>query len=169
MTKKIEFFRNMGKYKNWKPNFFVQKIKQAYYSNGFTDAFVESSGRKGIGKTAFSLLCGYQVYGDWDMALDHLFFTPKLALESLRERLLVAKEKKQSVKRVPYLIIDDATMSLNKSRWFLPGIQDFSEYYSLIRTCCASVLFTGPSLRLPESIACDISRNTKTLNQHASQ
>lgn len=156
MTKKQEYFPNLGGYPEWKPNQFVQKIKQAYYNRGFTDGFIESSGRKGVGKTSLCLIIGKQVYGTYEQALDHLYFTPKLALESLRALMKDSKKTGNPVKRVPYIIIDDATMSLNKSRWWLPGIQDFAEFYGIIRSCCASVIFSGPSLRLPESISCDI-------------
>ena len=50
----------------------AKMIKKAYRINGFVGAIVY--GKQGYGKSSYALKTAYQIYEDWDKALDSLVF-----------------------------------------------------------------------------------------------
>jgi len=116
-------------------------IKRAYERNGYVSAIV--FGEMGIGKTSYALHVAAQVYGSWDKALDCLFFKPQDAIRVMRKAL-------DSGKRIPVLIMDDAGFWLGKLTWWERQKVMFMDFYNLIRTVCAGIIFTSPTDELPK-------------------
>ena len=119
-----------------KPTLIAELTKKAYERNGFIDALI--FGDKGSGKSVYALISAYQVYGDWDQALDHIFFDPLDALETMMKAYF-------NDERVKLLILDDAGLWLGKLGWWEHGKVKFSELYNVIREVCSCVVFTSPT------------------------
>ena len=115
-------------------------IKRAYRTNGYVSAGV--IGEMGIGKTSYALHVASEIYG-WDKALQYLFFKPQDAVRVMRKAL-------DSGKRIPLLIMDDAGFWLSKLTWWEEHKVVFMDFYNLIRTVCASIIFTCPGDELPK-------------------
>jgi len=122
----------------------ARSIKEAYEKDELVDAVIWGS--KGYGKSVYSLLILYEVYGSWPEALKHLWFNP----EPLRKRILYNLENDI---RVPLEVIDDASMHLSKRSWNEWKIKRFGNAYNAIREVCGGFLFTSPN---KEDIAKDI-------------
>jgi len=115
-------------------------IKRAYRTNGYVSAGV--IGEMGIGKTSYALHVASEIYG-WDKVLQYLFFKPQDAIQVMRKAL-------DSGKRIPLLIMDDAGFWLGKLTWWEEHKVVFMDFYNLIRTVCASIIFTCPGDELPK-------------------
>ncbi len=111
-------------------------IKTAYKYEKFVSALVY--GDQGVGKTSYALHVAYEIYGDWDKVLDHLFFNPFDSIELLTNALIEGK-------RIQLIIMDDAGMWLGKTRWWSPDKAAFAELYNIIRSICSAVIFTTPA------------------------
>jgi len=114
----------------------AQLAEYAMKNNGFIDALI--FGDKGGGKSVYALISAYQLYGDWDEALNHLFFDPFDALKLMKDALYAEE-------RIPLIIMDDAGLWLGKMEWWDKRKVRFSEFYNVVREVCACVVFTTPS------------------------
>ena len=132
--------------------FMSRLIQKAYTTEGFLSALV--FGPQGIGKTSYTLHVAHEVYGDWDLALDHLFFNPLDAIDLLEKAL-------DESKRIPLIIMDDAGLWLGKSQWWESGKVEFAEFFDIIRTICSAVIFTTPSDNLMSRLSKEIMLRVK--------
>ncbi len=115
-------------------------IERAHETEGFISAFIYGS--QGTGKTSYSLHVAADVYGCWNTALKHLFFSPLDAIDKMLKTLerLEAGEGE----RIKVLIMDDAGIWLSKSTWWEDSKQEFAELFDLIRSVCSCVIFNSP-------------------------
>ena len=127
-------------------------IERAYEREGFISALI--FGSQGIGKTSYALHVAKDVYGDWDTALDHLFFDPKDAIK----RIYSAFSKRE---RVKVIILDDAGLWLGKSQWWKKEKLEFAEFFDIIRTVCSAVIFTTPADNLLSRLSHEIKLRIK--------
>jgi hypothetical protein len=117
-------------------------ISNAYKWYDFASAFV--IGPQGIGKTTYAMLVAYEVYGDWDMVLDNLYFDPKEALPRFKEALRTGR-------RLPLVVFDDAGMHLSKylvssGREGFHLARQLNALINLARTLTAGVIYTSPDM-----------------------
>ena len=118
-------------------------IKIAYKNDGVISAYVY--GDFGYGKTSYALWTAYEVLGRWDRVLDYLFFDPFEAVKVM-ERVISRDE------RLPIIIMDDAGLCLDKMTWWESSKVAFMEFFNLIRSVTAGIIFTTPSEELPKQI-----------------
>ncbi len=116
-------------------------IKQAMKYNGVVVAHIY--GDFGFGKTSYALWVAYNVLGSWNNVLNHLFFTP-------REALVAVEKAIKTGHRLPIMIMDDAGLWLDRLTWWQEDKVAFMEFFNLIRSVAAGVLFTTPSEDLPK-------------------
>lgn len=119
----------------------AELIKEAYRNNGIVVAYV--FGPFGYGKTSYALWTAYHVYGSWEKALSHLYFSP---LEAMPEMHRAA----DTGKRIPLIIFDDAGLWLDKMTWWEQHKIAFVKFFNIIRSIAAGVIFTCPSTELPK-------------------
>ncbi|OYT54731.1 MAG: hypothetical protein B6U76_07115 [Desulfurococcales archaeon ex4484_217_2] len=118
-------------------------VKQAYKRNGVVTAYVY--GEFGHGKTSYALWVAYEVLGSWGKVLNHLFFEP-------REAVRVMGKAIDSGKRLPIIIMDDAGLWLDRLTWWEEDKVAFMQFFNLVRSIAAGVIFTTPSQELPKQI-----------------
>jgi len=118
-------------------------IRVAYRRNGIVSAYVY--GDFGFGKTSYALWTAYEVLGSWDKVLNYLFFNPKEAINTIGEAIYKGV-------RLPIIIMDDAGLWLGKLTWWEEDKVAFMEFYNLIRSVSAGIIFTAPVDDLPKSI-----------------
>ena len=118
-------------------------IKQAYSRNGVISAYVY--GEFGYGKTSYALWTAYEVLGSWRKVLNYLFFDPGEAVKVMAKAIYTDK-------RLPIIIMDDAGLWLDKLTWWQEEKVAFMEFFNLIRSVTAGVIFTTPSEELPKQI-----------------
>lgn len=102
-------------------------------------------GEFGIGKTSYALWVCYYVLKSFKKCLEHLFFDPLEALEVI-DRAVKTGE------RLPVIILDDSGLWLNRSTWWEKSKVAFTEFFNLIRSVSAGVIFTSPGLELPSQL-----------------
>ena len=117
-------------------------ILKAVKHNGFVSALIY--GEMGVGKTSYALHVGSEVYG-WNKVLNYLYFKPQEAIKAMRKAL-------ERGERIPLIIMDDVGYWLGKLTWWEPQKVAFMDFYNLIRSVCASVLFTCPTDEIPKTI-----------------
>jgi len=107
---------------------------------GYDQLFI--IGEQGCGKTSYALLVAYEVYEDWDEALNHLFFDPAPAFEMMEDAL-------HTRERIPLLIFDDAgihfskyLISINKEGFWKAMM--INSLINIIRSVCCATIFTSP-------------------------
>ena len=131
---------------------FTRKVLSAHRRYDFESLFIV--GPQGMGKTTYALLVLYEVYRDWDKALNHLVFDAREALPKLknalksRHRALLSKRAWE--KRIKLLVFDDAGVHLSKylfhtSDGFKLAVA-MNALYNLIRSVCSAVIFTSPDM-----------------------
>jgi len=118
-------------------------IEKAYRNNGVVTAYIY--GDFGQGKTSYSLWVAYRVLGSWDDVLDHLFFDPEEAVNVMGEAISKGK-------RLKLIIMDDAGLWLDRLTWWEEKKVAFMNFFNLIRSVSAGVLFTTPTQELPKQI-----------------
>ncbi len=118
-------------------------IRAAYKNNGVVVAYVY--GDFGFGKTSYALWTAYEVLGSWDRVLKYLFFTPAEAIKTMAKAI-------DSGKRLPIIIMDDAGLWLDRLTWYDEHKILFMEFFNLIRSVAAGVIFTTPSEELPKQL-----------------
>jgi len=118
-------------------------IKKAIKGEAVVTAYV--FGEFGFGKTSYALWTAYEVLGDWGKVLKHLFFEPEEAIEVMGKAI-------ESGERLPIIIMDDAGLWLDKLTWWEEDKVAFMEFFNLIRSVAAGVIFTTPSEELPKQI-----------------
>lgn len=118
-------------------------IKIAYRKNGVITAYVY--GEFGHGKTSYALWTAYEVLGSWKKVLKYLFFSPQEAVKVMGEAI-------ETGKRLPIIIMDDAGLWLDRLTWWEEDKVAFMEFFNLIRSIAAGVIFTTPSEELPKMI-----------------
>jgi len=133
-------------------------IKAALRREGVVTTYVY--GDFGYGKTSYALWTAYEVYGDWEEVLKHLFFDPLDAVKVM-ERAVRRGE------RIPVMIMDDAGLWLDKLTWWEEDKVAFMQFFNLIRSVAAGVIFTVPSEDLPKAIRrkCLFRVNTRPISR----
>ena len=109
-------------------------IKRSYSYYGFTSAFIY--GPQGVGKTTYAMKVLYHIYGSWDEALKHTYFT----LDELRPVLEQAVEERQ---RLRAILLDDAGISLQKLEWYSKPSIWFGKLFNLARSVAGGIIFTS--------------------------
>jgi len=118
-------------------------IKLAYKRDGVITAYVY--GEFGHGKTSYALWTAYEVLGSWKKVLKYLFFSPQEAVKAMEKAI-------ETGKRLPIIIMDDAGLWLDRLTWWEEDKIAFMEFFNLIRSIAAGVIFTTPSEELPKMI-----------------
>jgi len=108
---------------------------------GFESAFI--IGPQGCGKTTYAMLVAYEIYKDWDKVLHYIVFDPLEIMDEIEQAL-------DTEKRIPLIVFDDAGVHLSKylfhtSEGFKLAIA-MNALFNLMRTVCASVIFTSPDM-----------------------
>jgi hypothetical protein len=125
------------------PLVLTQLIERAWKYDGVVTAYVY--GDFGSGKTSYALWVAYELLGDWDAVLRHLFFSPREAAKAMKACI-------DKGKRMKIIIMDDAGLWLDRSTWWEEDKVMFSQFFNLIRSIAAGVVFTTPAQELPRSI-----------------
>jgi len=123
--------------------FLASLIKWAINNNGIVIAYVY--GPMGYGKTSYALWTAYEVLGDWDKVLDHLFFDLDEALDFMYRHIMRGR-------RIPIMILDDAGFFLNRLTWWEKPKVEFMELFNLARSIAASIIFTSPTEEIPRQL-----------------
>ena len=118
-------------------------IKRAQKTDMVITAYVY--GEFGHGKTSYALWTAYEVLGSWNKVLDHLFFDPAEAVQIMEKAVNTGE-------RLPIIIMDDAGLWLDRLTWWETDKVAFIEFFNLIRSIVAGVIFTTPSEELPRQI-----------------
>jgi len=115
----------------------IADICRAYQVNGWE--FIEVWGKKSWGKTTIALLFLGEFFNwDWDEVFDHhLCFT----LEQFAQLMVRARD---IGKRNPVILWDDAAVFMGKYRWNEEAVQEFSEFFTGIRTYLNCLIVTSP-------------------------
>jgi len=121
----------------------AELIRAAIRYNGVVTAYVY--GPFGYGKTSYALWTAYEVLGSWSNVLKHLFFHPKEVIDAIGKAI-------ESGRRLPIIIMDDAGLWLDRLTWWEPDKVAFMEFFNLIRSVAAGVIFTTPTEELPKQI-----------------
>jgi len=120
------------------------KVIQAYHNNGFISCMI--MGEQAAGKTSYALHIAREIYNTWDRVLDHLYFDPDEAMNTFEKYALQRK-------RLPLVIMDDAGLWLSSLRWYEEDIKNFLEFYNIMRSVAAGVIFTSVDLEdLPKRL-----------------
>jgi len=123
--------------------FLASLIKWSINNNGIVIAYVY--GPMGYGKTSYALWTAYEVLGDWDKVLDHLFFDLDEALDFMYKHVMRGK-------RIPIMILDDAGFFLNRLTWWEKPKVEFMELFNLARSIAAGIIFTSPTEEIPRQL-----------------
>jgi hypothetical protein len=123
--------------------FLASLIKWAINNNGIVIAYVY--GPMGYGKTSYALWTAYEVLGDWDKVLDHMFFELDEALDFMYRHIIRGK-------RIPVMILDDAGFFLNRLTWWEKPKVEFMELFNLARSIAAGIIFTSPTEEIPRQL-----------------
>ena len=115
----------------------ARMIEKAYES--YDGLFIYVVGRIGAGKTSFALHTLREVYGNWNAALDHLFF-------DIRDFMKAAYGAMKRGQRFKAVLIDDAGASLNALRFREQSMMEIAEVMNLARSFTAAVIFTTPDV-----------------------
>ncbi|RLG89123.1 MAG: hypothetical protein DRO15_01300 [Thermoprotei archaeon] len=118
-------------------------IRRAMKFNGVVTAYVY--GDFGHGKTSYALWTAYEVLGDWGKVLKYLFFDPREAVRVMGRAIYDGV-------RLPIIIMDDAGLWLDRLTWWERDKVAFMEFFNLIRSVAAGIIFTTPSEDLPKAI-----------------
>lgn len=101
-------------------------------------------GGQRIGKSTYALKVMYDVYRDWNIVLDHVFFRIEDIIKCLRDAI-------RNDKLVPIILLDDCGVHCNKQLYFTN--KDLTMYLGAlmdtIGTSCKGLLMTVPN---PESV-----------------
>jgi hypothetical protein len=123
--------------------FLASLIKWSINNNSIVIAYVY--GPMGYGKTSYALWTAYEVLGDWDKVLDHLFFDLDEALDFMYKHVMRGR-------RIPVMILDDAGFFLNRLTWWEKPKIEFMELFNLARSIAASIIFTSPTEEVPRQL-----------------
>ena len=118
-------------------------IRRALKTDLVVTAYVY--GEFGYGKTSYALWTGYEVLGSWSKVLDYLFFSPGEAVRVMGRAV-------ERGERLPIIIMDDAGLWLDRLTWWEADKVAFMEFFNLIRSVAAGVIFTAPSEELPRQV-----------------
>lgn len=118
-------------------------IERAYKYNGVITAYVY--GDFGYGKTSYALWTAHKVLGSWDKVLNYLFFDPKDAIKMMEKAIKCGE-------RMKVIIMDDAGLWLDRLTWWEKDKVEFMNFFNLIRSVSAGVIFTTPTQELPKQI-----------------
>jgi len=121
----------------------AELVKWAWKNNSVIVAYVY--GNFGSGKTSYALWTAYEVLGDWSRVLKHLFFDPAEAAVAMRRAI----ERKR---RLPIVVMDDAGLWLDRMTWWESEKVAFMQFFNLIRSVTAGIIFTTPTEELPKQI-----------------
>jgi hypothetical protein len=118
----------------------TQRIRDANHGGGFFGAIIYGPQR--LGKSSYAIQTLKQIYGDWDVALDHTLF-------DLRE--VVERIEGVSGDRIPVICWDDAGVHANKMLYFANrGLTQYLQHLiDVVGINLGSLLITTPS---PENL-----------------
>jgi hypothetical protein len=122
-------------------------VKYAYFKNKFYDFLV--TGWKGGGKTTYGLATAREVYEDWDVAFEHLYFDVDEALKRIKEAVLKGE-------RVPLIVHDDAGLDLYHLTWYEKKKVKYGRFYNVVRQGVAGVIYTSPIANIIKSVRSQI-------------
>lgn len=112
--------------------YLVWLIRKADENYGHVSIVI--NGPKGAGKTTLALKIGFEIYKDWNLVLNTLFFDPKEALKTLLQITKMGE-------KLMYLIMDDAGTWLSK--WYLHKSKvAFFQISNLFREIVSGVAYT---------------------------
>ena len=120
--------------------YFSWEVWKNYLIYGYSQLFV--IGPQGMGKTRFAMLCAYEIYGDWDYVLQHLFFDPYPAFREMRK-------VRHTGQRIPLIIFDDAGLHFSKYL-IATGREGYYKamlinyLFNVIRSMVSGVILTSP-------------------------
>ncbi len=103
-------------------------------------------GPKGSGKSTWSILSSYSFYKDWDKVFKYMVFSRQELLNIIRE--CFDFENKRVIKRIPVLIWDDATFENIRTQSQDAFIEEFSKFYTLVRSVVSNFIWTSPNFTL---------------------
>jgi len=128
-----------------------QKIIKEIEDNGFQSITV--FGRQGAGKTTYALKVGARIlmylypelteHDAWWQAYNLMVFSLDEAIEKLTS-VVHAHEQGNINYRLPFLIIDDASIDLIKYAWREEQNIQFAKLNNLARTWSTALIFTTP-------------------------
>ena len=128
-----------------------QMIIKEMQENGFQSIII--FGKQGAGKTTYALKVGARIlmylYPDlsehdaWWQAYNLMVFSLDEAIEKLMS-VVDMHEKGNINYRLPFLIIDDASIDLIKYAWHEPQNIEFAKLNNLARTWSTALIFTTP-------------------------
>jgi hypothetical protein len=84
--------------------------------NAFTGAIVY--GKQQLGKTSYTMQVAYDIYQDWDMVFENMFFSLGELVGYLREHIQKMGNKIDKRLKIPFVIWDDAGVHANKMMYF---------------------------------------------------
>lgn len=125
----------------WGPKKVLSDIYRAFQVNGWE--FIEIWGKKSWGKTTIAMLFLGEFFGwDWNEVFDyHLVFT----LEQFASLMGRARDLGQ---RNPLILWDDAAVYMGKYKWTDEATQEFTEFFTAIRTYVNCLIVTSPKPNL---------------------
>jgi len=103
-------------------------------------------GAKGCGKSTWAMLSSYSFYKNWDDVFKYMVFSRKELLDVIRP--CFDFDTRQVVKRIPVLLWDDATFENIRTQNQDGFIEEFSKFYTLIRSVVTNFIWTSPSFTL---------------------
>jgi hypothetical protein len=118
-------------------------IIKAFRHYGVVSAYVY--GDFGAGKTSYALWTAYNVFGDWQQVLKHVFFRPEDAVDAMKRAI-------RSGRRLKLVVMDDAGLWLGRLTWWEEDKIAFMNFFNLIRSVSSGIIFTTPSQELPKQI-----------------
>lgn len=121
----------------------AELARLAWRNNSVVVAYVY--GNFGSGKTSYALWTAYEVLGGWERVLKYLFFDPGEAAAVMRRAI-------ERGRRLPVIIMDDAGLWLDRMTWWEEEKVAFMQFFNLIRSVAACVIFTTPTEELPKQI-----------------
>lgn len=121
----------------------AKTMLEAIKMKGHNSIFIY--GPKGAGKSTLALLYAFKIYLNWDEVFKYTVFTRKEILEVIGECF---DSKGKIVKRIPLLIWDDATFENQRQKKYDNFLEEFTKFYTIIRSVVANFVWTGPSFKL---------------------
>ncbi|MEM4449312.1 MAG: hypothetical protein QXQ33_00610 [Nitrososphaerota archaeon] len=107
-------------------------------------------GEMGAGKSTLMGWLLYAIYGDWDKVLKYMVYGVKNFEE-------IITQLRESGKRLPLLVIDDAALQLFNRNFNETEQRRFMQMYQVIREFCSTVVYCAP---YAEEIDTSIRRKT---------
>ena len=112
------------------------RTRRSYLEGVFASPWSYST--LGVGKTVYCLKVATAVYGDWDIAKQHIVFLPQ-------DFLNIFDRAVKEGRPIRLIIWDDAGIWIGRMRWLDKYVKTIREFLNAIRTHCYHIMFTAPS------------------------